>query len=198
LSAARWAAGRAPSLALQLAPRLVPSSLRKHKRGQADIIGGAAVAIIAIRMALGRRQWVRAIAATELIGLRMSNSGSRSHQIGQGLWQSAIRGCKRPHREYCGSQGRHDATDSTALGFEGRLMRSAVGKLIIVMLATVLIAQTCNAQVSGSSGSGGGRKGHQQKADKPTASAPKANDKAYNAALKSLPDKPFDPWRGAR
>jgi hypothetical protein len=76
-------------------------------------------------------------------------------------------------------------------------MRSAVGKLIIVMLATVLIAQTCNAQVSGSSGSGGGRKGHQQKADKPTASAPKANDKAYNAALKSLPDKPFDPWRGA-
>ena len=77
------------------------------------------------------------------------------------------------------------------------LMRSTVGKLIIVMLATVLIAQTCNAQVSGSSGSGG-RKGHQQKADKPAASAPKANDKAYNAALKSLPDKPFDPWRGAR
>jgi hypothetical protein len=76
-------------------------------------------------------------------------------------------------------------------------MRSTVGKLIIVMLATVLIAQTCNAQVSGSSGSGG-RKGHQQKADKLAASAPKANDKAYNAALKSLPDKPFDPWRGAR
>jgi hypothetical protein len=58
---------------------------------------------------------------------------------------------------------------------------------------TAMIAQTCNAQVSGSSGSGGGRKGHQQKADKPSASAPKANDKAYNAALKSLPDKPFDP-----
>jgi len=30
------------------------------------------------------------------------------------------------------------------------------------------------------------------------ASTVKANDKAYNAALKNLPDKPFDPWRGVR
>jgi hypothetical protein len=26
----------------------------------------------------------------------------------------------------------------------------------------------------------------------------KANDKAYNAALKNLPDKQYDPWRGVR
>ena len=26
----------------------------------------------------------------------------------------------------------------------------------------------------------------------------KANDKAYNAALRDLPDKQFDPWRGVR
>jgi hypothetical protein len=26
----------------------------------------------------------------------------------------------------------------------------------------------------------------------------KANDKAYSSALKNLPDKPFDPWRGVR
>jgi Skp family chaperone for outer membrane proteins len=26
----------------------------------------------------------------------------------------------------------------------------------------------------------------------------KANDKAYSAALKNLPDKPYDPWRGVR
>ena len=26
----------------------------------------------------------------------------------------------------------------------------------------------------------------------------KANDKAYNAALKNLPDKQCDPWRGVR
>jgi hypothetical protein len=26
----------------------------------------------------------------------------------------------------------------------------------------------------------------------------KANEKAYNAALKNLPDKQYDPWRGVR
>ena len=26
----------------------------------------------------------------------------------------------------------------------------------------------------------------------------KANDKAYNAALRNLSDKQFDPWRGVR
>jgi hypothetical protein len=26
----------------------------------------------------------------------------------------------------------------------------------------------------------------------------KANDKAYNQALRNLPDKQFDPWRGVR
>jgi hypothetical protein len=26
----------------------------------------------------------------------------------------------------------------------------------------------------------------------------KANDKAYNAALKNMPDKQYDPWRGVR
>jgi hypothetical protein len=26
----------------------------------------------------------------------------------------------------------------------------------------------------------------------------KANDKAYNAALKNLPDKQYDPWHGVR
>ena len=26
----------------------------------------------------------------------------------------------------------------------------------------------------------------------------KANDKAYNSALKNLPDRQFDPWRGVR
>jgi cytochrome c556 len=26
----------------------------------------------------------------------------------------------------------------------------------------------------------------------------KANEKAYNSALKNMPDKPYDPWRGVR
>jgi hypothetical protein len=69
-------------------------------------------------------------------------------------------------------------------------------KLVIAILAATLLAQSCYAQAPGG-GSGGGRK-HQQKADKPASQAPKADDKAYNAALKSLPNKPFDPWRGAR
>ena len=43
-----------------------------------------------------------------------------------------------------------------------------------------------------------GRKRHEQKADKPIAQTPNADEKAYNATLKSLPDKPFDPWRGSR
>jgi hypothetical protein len=30
------------------------------------------------------------------------------------------------------------------------------------------------------------------------ASAVKSDDKAYNAALKNLPDKHYDPWRGVR
>jgi hypothetical protein len=77
------------------------------------------------------------------------------------------------------------------------MMRSAIGKFIITVLATVLFVESCYAQATGG-GSGGGRKRHEQKADKPSGQTPKANDKAYNAALKSLPDKPYDPWRGTR
>jgi hypothetical protein len=50
----------------------------------------------------------------------------------------------------------------------------------------------------GGSSSGGGRKQHQQKAEKPAAQTPKVDEKAYNAAIKRLPDKPFDPWLNAR
>ena len=71
-----------------------------------------------------------------------------------------------------------------------------MAKLIITIMTVALLTQNCYAQAGGG-GSGGGRK-HQQKADKPTAQTPKADDKAYNAALKSLPNKPFDPWHGAR
>jgi hypothetical protein len=51
----------------------------------------------------------------------------------------------------------------------------------------------------GGSAGGGGRKQHQeQKSDKTDAQKPKADDKAYNAALKGLPNKPFDSWHGVR
>jgi hypothetical protein len=78
-----------------------------------------------------------------------------------------------------------------------RSMKSAIAKLIITIMATVMLTESCYAQATGGGGSSGGRKQH-QKADKPAAQTPKPDEKAYNAALKSLPNKPFDPWLGAR
>jgi hypothetical protein len=80
-------------------------------------------------------------------------------------------------------------------------MRSTLVRLVAATLASALITTaflppSAYAQTPGG-GSGGGRK-HQQKDSKPASTAPKADDKAYNAALKSLPNKPYDPWRGAR
>jgi hypothetical protein len=76
-------------------------------------------------------------------------------------------------------------------------IKAAMAKLVIAIMTVALLAQNCYAQAGGG-GSGGGRKQQQQKTDKPTATTPKADEKAYNAALKSLPNKPFDPWRGTR
>jgi hypothetical protein len=79
-------------------------------------------------------------------------------------------------------------------------MKSALAKVGIAALAAALVTTaflppSAYAQTPG--GGGGGRK-HQQKENKPASTAPKADEKAYNAALKSLPNKPYDPWRGAR
>jgi hypothetical protein len=76
-------------------------------------------------------------------------------------------------------------------------IKVAMAKLIITIMTVALLTQNCYAQAGGG-GSGGGRKQHQQKTDKPTAQTPKADEKAYNATLKSLPNKPFDPWSGVR
>jgi len=46
----------------------------------------------------------------------------------------------------------------------------------------------------GAGGFGGGHSQHQQQADKTETRTPKADEKAYAAALKTLPDKQFDPW----
>jgi len=78
-------------------------------------------------------------------------------------------------------------------------MRLAIARYIA---ATLLIAPTIGSACAQATGGGnpgsGGHKQHQQKTDKTDAQKPKADDKAYNAALKSLPNKPFDPWHGAR
>jgi hypothetical protein len=69
--------------------------------------------------------------------------------------------------------------------------------MVIVLLASAFGLTTISAHAQGMGGLGGGHK-HQQKTDKSDPQKPKADDKAYNAALKSLPDKPYDPWQGAR
>jgi hypothetical protein len=46
---------------------------------------------------------------------------------------------------------------------------------------------------------GGGGHKHQKQTDKTEPQKSKADDKAYNAALKGLPDKPKpDPWQSTR
>lgn len=82
----------------------------------------------------------------------------------------------------------------------GEIMRIAITGLIVAALSGALTIECAHAQAMGGpgGGGGGGHKQHQQKTDKTDTTKPKADDKAYNAALKSLPDKPYDPWAGAR
>jgi len=63
-------------------------------------------------------------------------------------------------------------------------MRSTTTTLIIAIVSVVLLTDSPHAQTTGGS--------------KPAEQTPKADDKAYNAALMSLPDKKYDPWHAAR
>lgn len=79
----------------------------------------------------------------------------------------------------------------------------AIAPLLAAALTMALLAQGAHAQSlggdgGGSSGGGGGRKQHHAKTDKDATPKLKADDKAYGAALKSLPNKPYDPWHNAR
>lgn len=73
---------------------------------------------------------------------------------------------------------------------------------IVVFVAIALFAASARAQDAGGMGgmgSGFGGRHHQQgqtkKAETPK---PKVDEKAYNAALKELPDKKYDAWHGVR
>ena len=68
------------------------------------------------------------------------------------------------------------------------------GTTAVMLLAFAIGLVPVGAQAQGM---GGGQKHQKQTNADPQ--KPKPNDKAYNAALKSLPDKPKpDPWQGAR
>ncbi len=75
-------------------------------------------------------------------------------------------------------------------------------RILVAALAIALMMASARAQGVGGQGMGGGfaggRKQEHAKAHKTGAPKPKADDKAYNAALKGLPDKQFDPWHGVR
>jgi hypothetical protein len=71
---------------------------------------------------------------------------------------------------------------------------NAVGKgLFAASLALALTIPAAQAQMAG-----GGHKRHQDSAAKSDTQKPKADEKAYTAALSSIPDKASDPWHGVR
>jgi hypothetical protein len=74
---------------------------------------------------------------------------------------------------------------------------------VLIASAVVLVMTSAQAQDvgggiggMGSDGFGGRHHGQQQKNAKAATTTPKADEKAYNSALKGIPDKPYDPWHG--
>ena len=81
-------------------------------------------------------------------------------------------------------------------------MRSLIGS-VIAGLGIALTTASAQAQVGGASGispSMGTAQIGQHASSNSRQSEPKvkANDNAYHSALKSLPDKKYDPWHGVR
>jgi hypothetical protein len=71
-------------------------------------------------------------------------------------------------------------------------------RLLIAALAMALMTASAYAQASTGlpGGANIGRSASQQPKD--ATSKPKSDDKAYNAVLRNLPDKQYDPWHGVR
>ncbi len=77
-------------------------------------------------------------------------------------------------------------------------------RLLIAGLITALIMASAQAQLGAQASQMQGASGIGQSAgkafeqDTSNDKKVKANDKAYNAVLKNLPDKQYDPWHGVR
>jgi hypothetical protein len=80
---------------------------------------------------------------------------------------------------------------------KGKLVRYLIAGLALVLMTAAVEAQMTpqQTQINGNSRIGQSASKALDANDK---DKPKANDKAYNAALKNLPDKQYDPWRGVR
>jgi hypothetical protein len=76
------------------------------------------------------------------------------------------------------------------------------GTTAVMLLAFAIGSATVGAHaqgMGGTGGMGGGGHKHQKQTDTSEPQKSKADDKAYNAALKSVPDKAKpDPWQGTR
>lgn len=86
----------------------------------------------------------------------------------------------------------------------GHAMKADV--IAVVLAAAVIALSAASAQAQGVGGTGGngmgggfGGRNHQRSNTSKTEPAkPKVDEKAYDAALKVLPDKKFDAWHGVR
>lgn len=78
-------------------------------------------------------------------------------------------------------------------------MKIAAITVLIGSFAIALPIGTAQAQNMGGMGGGfGGRHGQHQKKSKSEPAKPKVDEKAYDAALKELPDKQYDAWHDVR
>jgi hypothetical protein len=79
----------------------------------------------------------------------------------------------------------------------GGIMRFLIAGLALAAMTTGAYAQSAPGGALGPASQIGQ---HAAKAgeDKAGDGKAKANEKAYNAALKNLPDKQYDPWHGVR
>lgn len=72
-----------------------------------------------------------------------------------------------------------------------------IAALASALMASALMMASAQAQMSGGQMGQHGSHGRKQP-DKSESPKPKVDEKAYSAALHSLPDKKYDPWHGVR
>lgn len=85
-------------------------------------------------------------------------------------------------------------------GRESKRLRVTNMKLLIAAVAVLLMTASAFAQVGGLPGNQIGQRVQRanDQADSKNAGQKKTDDKAYNAALRNLPNKEYDPWHGVR
>jgi hypothetical protein len=79
-------------------------------------------------------------------------------------------------------------------------MRLLIAGLVMALMVASAQAQMSpqGSQMQNAAGIGQHASEAGAKADAAGEQKVKANDKAYNAVLKNLPDKQYDPWHGVR